>query len=59
MPLVIRQQRSFTGSDRYAFTVFFNRTIDSLLAPNPEEDLTPLLEESVRLARLKLRSLRR
>jgi hypothetical protein len=32
---------------------------DSLLAPNPEEDLTPLLEESGRLARLKPRDLRR
>jgi hypothetical protein len=32
---------------------------DSLLAPNPEEDLTPLLEESGRLARLKPRGLRR
>ena len=30
-----------------------------LLAPNPEEDLTPLIEESVRLARLKPRGLRR
>jgi hypothetical protein len=37
---------------------FFDRTFDSLLAPNREEDLTPLIEEALRLARLKPRGFR-